>query len=408
MRGSPIYYGWFVLAASAVSEMLIQGSTSYAAGLFVLPVQGEFHISRADANSAILILFFGAMLLAPLGGRALDRWPIRLVMCAGALLLLLCFVGIALSASLWAIALLLFIPGALAFVSLGPLNTSTLASRWFDRHRGLALGLAAVATSAGGLVVVPLLSAAIQSHGWRTALLYEGVIIAAVIALLALTVIRDRPASMGLENHPENGGSGTDMSGASSLRWTQIFSSRAFWIPSLTLAAISGTAQATVVTLPPYGMQLGFGAAGAAFLVSAFAIAAAVTKILAGLLADRLDQRLLLLAAAAAMTLSWSVLSLSALHGAVLAAACLAGIALGCALPTAGALIASRFGALRFGSVMGYTYALTLCCALAAARFAGFMYDRFAGYHQAFIIFAALLAAVLLTNFLAPVRKAQS
>ena len=73
----------------------------------------------------------------------------------------------------------------------------------------------------------------------------------------------------------------------------------------------------------------------------------------------------------------------------------------------AGALIASRFGPLRFGSVMGYTYALTLCCALAAARFAGFMYDRFAGYHQAFIIFAILLATVLLTNLLTPVRKAQ-
>jgi hypothetical protein len=56
---------------------------------------------------------------------------------------------------------------------------------------------------------------------------------------------------------------------------------------------------------------------------------------------------------------------------------------------------------------MGYTYAITLCCALLASRFVGFMYDRFAGYHQAFIAFAILLAAVLLTNLLTPVRKAQ-
>ena len=44
MRASvlPFYYGWLVLAAGAVSEMLATGSTAYAAGLFVLPLQAEF------------------------------------------------------------------------------------------------------------------------------------------------------------------------------------------------------------------------------------------------------------------------------------------------------------------------------------------------------------------------------
>jgi len=32
----PVYYGWWVLAATALTEMLAIGSTSYAAGLFVL------------------------------------------------------------------------------------------------------------------------------------------------------------------------------------------------------------------------------------------------------------------------------------------------------------------------------------------------------------------------------------
>jgi MFS family permease len=407
MRGSPVYYGWFVLAASAVCEMLIQGSTSYAAGLFVLPLQAEFHISRANANSSIVLLFFGTMLLAPLVGRMLDKRPIRQVMVGGALVLLLCFTGIAMTGSLLAMALLLLVPGAIAFLTLGPLNTSTLASRWFHRRRGLALGLAAVATSGGGFLVVPLLSAAIPAYGWRQALLVEGVIVAGIIMALALLVIRDRPASMGLEDHPEMGGGKEAASAPAPLRWPGILASRAFWIPSLTLASISGTAQATVVTLPAYGVQLGFGLTAAAFLISAFAIAAAVTKVLAGLLADHLDRRWLLIAAAAAMTLSWSLLSLSSLYPAILASACLAGIALGCALPTVGALIAAAFGPLRFGSVMGYTYALTFFCVLLAVRFVGSMYDRFAGYHQAFIAFAILLAAVLLTNLLTPVRKAQ-
>ena len=60
--GGKIYYGWFVLAASAVCELLVMGATAYASGLFVLPLQAEFHISRADANSSILILYLGGAL----------------------------------------------------------------------------------------------------------------------------------------------------------------------------------------------------------------------------------------------------------------------------------------------------------------------------------------------------------
>ena len=37
MRASPIYDGRLVLTASAVSEMLMQGATSYAAPSFLTP-----------------------------------------------------------------------------------------------------------------------------------------------------------------------------------------------------------------------------------------------------------------------------------------------------------------------------------------------------------------------------------
>lgn len=147
---TPFYYGWAILAATAVSELLAQGATSYAAGLFVLPLQAEFHISRALANTPVLIMFLGGALVSPLVGKALDRFSIRLVLPLGAALFSLALIGIALSQSLLAMAALLFLPTAIGFMCIGPLTTSAMASRWFYRHRGLALGLAAVATSGGG------------------------------------------------------------------------------------------------------------------------------------------------------------------------------------------------------------------------------------------------------------------
>ncbi len=201
MRGSasPVYYGWFVLAAGALTELLAQGATSYSAGLFVLPLQAEFHLSRANANSSILILFVGVLFAAPLVGKWLDRYPIRVVVSLGALVFSSALALIATASSLWVMVLALLIPGAIGFSTLGPLTTAALAARWFWKRRGLALGIAAIATSGGGLVVVPLLSQAIRAYGWRAGLLCEAAVMAVIIIALAQLVLRDRPADAGLE-----------------------------------------------------------------------------------------------------------------------------------------------------------------------------------------------------------------
>ncbi len=400
-----LYYGWFVLAAAAVTELLAQGATSYAAGLFVLPLQAEFHISRANANSSVLILFLGAALASPLVGKALDRLPIRLIVSAGAILFCGALAFIARTPSLAAMAVALFVPAAIGFMCIGPLTTSTLAARWFHRHRGLALGIAAVATSAGGIVVVPLLARAIQAWGWRQGLLVEAAVIAFVILALTWLFLRDSPAAMGLADHPENQGPDDALATDPAVHQRAIFISRAFWIPSLVAAGVSGTSQATVVTLVPYGVQLGATPVFAALLVSGFAICAAATKILAGVLADRIDKQFILIAAAVFMTLSWLSVALVASFAVLLAAACLAGVALGCMLPAVSALIAASFGPARFGSVMGWTYTLTLVMALVAVRFVGAMYDRFGDYHAAFLSFAALMACLALLAVLMGPRQ---
>jgi MFS family permease len=251
-----------------------------------------------------------------------------------------------------------------------------------------------VASSGGGFVVVPLLSIAIQAFGWRHGLLYEAIVLTFVIIGLAFFVLRNGPEDMGLGEHPELQGQSRARGRVERLRWREFLASGAFWIPSLTLAGISGTAQATVITLVPYGIQLGFAPASAALLISVFSLFAAITKIVAGILADRVNQRILLVLAALFMTLSWLSLSLSSTYGAIFAGACLAGIALGCALPTTAGLIAMRFGPERFGSVMGWTYAFTCICAIASVLFAGSVFDRTHGYVLAFEVFLILMGSL--------------
>lgn len=406
MRASgPVYYGWAVLAAAAVCELLAQGATSYGAGLFVLPLQAEFHISRANANLPVAILILGSALLAPLVGRLLDRLPIRAVVAGGAILFAAALAAIALSASLLVMALLLLLPAAAGFLAIGPLTTSTLASRWFFRRRGLALGLAALGTSGGGLVA-PLVAIAIARHGWRGGLLIEAAAIGLIVVLLALLVLRDDPAAVGLAQNPEN--QDRPAAGvAAAPRWTAIMARRAFWIPALTMATVSGICQAIVISLVPYAVAEGMTPRGAALFISVFALSAAVTKVVGGFLADRIPQDRLLAAACAILLLALLLLRLAPGSGVLLAASGMAGVALGCALPATAGVIAASFGSAAFGTVMGWAYALLGLFVIGAVRFVGAMFDRSGGYQGAFTGLAFLAAVILALTLLLPPRKGQ-
>lgn len=400
---SPVYYGWLVLAASAISEMLATGATSYAAGLFVLPLQAEFHISRTAANSAVLILFIGSALAAPWVGRLFDRHSMRRMIVLGALVFGAALAGIALAPSLWIMALLLLVVGA-GFAAIGPLSTNTLASRWFYRRRGLALGLAAVATSGGGLVVAVPLSRVIAALGWRTALLWEALVLSVVVAVVVLLVVRDTPAAAGLADHGENRGrAGADLAAPGAPpRLGAIASVRAFWLAALTMALTAATCQALVVTLVPYGVRLGYEVSTVAALIGVFSLCAGITKVGAGLLADRINLRWLLAAAAGLMMACWLVMLAWPAYAGLFCACALGGMALGCALPASAALIAGSFGAARFGTVMGWAYSLLLVLVITLVLFAGIVFDRTGGYQPVFVTFAVLLGALLLVHLLLP------
>lgn len=416
--GPRIYYGWWVLAASALTEMLAIGSTSYAAGLFVLPLQRELSLSRADANSSIPILFTGAAIMAMLVGYLLDRFPVQRIMSVGAIAFGAGFAIIASTSSLLVMALALFFPVAFGFMAIGPLTTTTLVSRWFYRRRGRAFGIATVATSGGGIVVVPLLSWGIETYGWRTALLAEALVIASAVCAFSLLLIRGGPADLDLAAHLENEGrAATDLprrqqggSGRTKVeRWrlAAILRTLNFWAVAAALSAITAISQALVVTIVPYSLGLGIAAASAALLIVGFSISAAIVKVASGWLGEFIDSRIIMATSSLAMIGALTILLTSSTYPMLFAACCLAGISLGCILPSTAAFVASCFGSPSFGTAMGAVYVGIGISSIVSVRFVGAVFDRTGNYRAAFLVFAGLsVVAALGTLLLRPPQGA--
>lgn len=402
-----VFYGWWIVAGVFVAEMFAIGSTSFAFGVFVVPVSDEFGLSRATANTGLVLILLGMGLSAPLIGRLLDRFPVRWVLVGGAVSMGSGLVGIALVSDLFWIAVLLMLlvgPGAAA---IGPLSATAVVSRWFRRQRGRALGVTSVATSLGGAVLVPVIGFNLELFGWRGALLIQGLAIMAVVSLVSLAVVRDRPQDMGLLPDGATETSTVDAAPAETATWSlaALLRSRDFWCIALVVAPTFAASQALLVTLVPYAIAMDISPPRAALLVSILAFSSILGKLVFGAIADRVDKRWLLLVIILFILMQFGLLLARPGFWALFGLLGITGLATGGELPVWAALVADRFGAASYGLVMGCMSLMVTLTSLIGIRYIGQAYDLYGSYDAAFCVFmACVLGAALAVRFISSSR----
>src|SRR6476660_4454828 len=165
--------------------------------LYGLPLYYDFMVrelgwSRTMVTSGNAI---SKLVVGPLFGFAagwiVDRFGPRRLMMAGILMAGGALIGLGATSLAGAFYFFYFF-NALGYVCGGPLPCQVLVSRWFDRTRGKAMGIAYLGIGIGG-AAVPLLSHWLTDlFGWRGSLQAVGVLIV-LIALPMAFFVRESP-----------------------------------------------------------------------------------------------------------------------------------------------------------------------------------------------------------------------
>jgi MFS family permease len=195
-RGS--FPGWTVVAGSGAG--IAFGTAPFISSSFALlaaAIGAQFGWSQTELAKAASIVLLLQIVMYPTLGWMLDRWGSRKVAS-------LSILGFALS-----LAALSRIGNSLtefylAFLLIGLLGTGTnivsyarAITLWFDRKRGLALGLAAGCQALGTFVMPIAMQKVIAASGWTTAVLVlAGVEMLFCLPLVAL-LVKDDPKDYG-------------------------------------------------------------------------------------------------------------------------------------------------------------------------------------------------------------------
>ena len=393
-----IYPGWGVLAACFVCAMLMIGGTFYIFQLFVIPVTEEFGISRADMNLGYAALLIGMAIWSPFVGNWLDKFPAQRIFAFGGLAYGIGLFILSQTESLVLMCAVIGVLIALAMACAGGLAANTVTSKWFGRHRGLALGIAAVASSMGGFVLIPIVTALMERFEWRGALLVTGLSVSAVTIVISLIFIQSKPSDEIVTHHKEFKLPDTEAAVSEpSWRARDLYSRFKFWLLALGVGLLLASDQAILTSQVPYLRDLGFTSGQAAAVASAMTFSAIGGKLIVGYLADHVDQRHLFALVAIFHMALLGVFLMKPSFTMMLAFSSVFGAAVGGIYPVWSALTASRFGAKSFGLVFGCMAPITQILAIIFIRLIGESYDRTGDYDMAFYgFFVAVLIGMVL------------
>src|SRR6201990_457091 len=193
----PFYYGWMIVAVVFVT-MAIGVNARTAFSLLFPPIIGEFGWDRGVTAGAFSFGFVVSGIMSPLIGRLMDRTGLRGVMEIGVVLMGGGMLLAPLTTQPWHLYLTIGVLVGAGSVCLGYSGQSLFLPNWFNRRRGLAIGLAFAGVGIGSVTLLPWVQHMIEQTGWRTACTAMGIMLLVVLAPINL-LLRKRPQDIGLE-----------------------------------------------------------------------------------------------------------------------------------------------------------------------------------------------------------------
>jgi MFS family permease len=372
----------------------VTGFPMFVIGPFLPHYQEAFGWSATAISLCSTCMGAGMFFTSPITGYMTDRFGVRKVALISQLMVALCFFGLSfLGGSVLTLYALYFAIGALGSGT-GPITYSRAITGWFEKKRGLALGLTLAGVGLASALAPLLVQTLSEWEGWRS-----------TWRALALLVILCWPVVFwGLKEPPHNeadlrrasaeGGAAHDIAGAT---LSEAVRNPRFYVLVLTIASFALFIPQLIIHFVPSMIERGMSAQAAAGNTALLGVALIAGRLGTGWMLDRIYApyvALMIFAAASAGCATFALVGAPAAAIMILAT----GLLTGAEADLMAFLTAKYFGLRHFGRVFGVVSSIYTGTAMLSPAVATPLRD-FGGY-PAFYLGAATSFAIGAVAFL--------
>ncbi len=405
-----LFYGWVVVIAIFIITATVAGVFS-SFGVFFKSLQSEFNLTRATTSVIASLSAVLSGIVGVAGGWALDKHGPKNI-----LLLMGIFLGLSLLlTSQTSAAWQLFITySVLLAIGTGPVYVVTVSTvmRWFDKKRGLAVGIASSGIGLGQVIMSPFAAFLISNYNWRIAYIVIGALAWLIVVPLSRFIKKD-PYEIGAL--PDGARAGAVVQtvhdpgieekriGPIDLLLPQILRTRSFWLFVSIWLTFSFCVLLVLTQIVVHTTDIGFNIRQASAMISFLGGAAIGGRVVGGIFADRMGRKktaiILCLLQIGAMIWLISARELWALY----LSATIFGFGNGGSISAITTLISETLGVRQIGTVLGILEIGWGMGSAAGPIVGGLIFDARNSYSLAFLIGAIALG--IATILIALVRK---
>lgn len=388
---------WWIAGASLTAQLVGSGAINvFAFAVFLKPVANDLGVGRGVLSSALLM----STLMTAVGclafGALFDRIRIRTT-----LLLAVTFYAVSIGAfSLLrpSLAIIYALFGLSGFFGSGqtPLGYSKLIAQWFDRDRGLAMGIIQAGVGLGGIFVAQLARFLIGTFGWREA--YVGIgITTFIVAFFPVAIFLREPDSVpGTTKAPSQaagkGGAPVGPTAGEVLR-----TSSQFWLLAIAFFLVVVTANGPLIHAVALLTDRGISIQRATAALSAAGLAMILGRMLAGYCLDKFFGPYVAVVSVAGAMIGIGLLTISGRNLIPIAGTILCGLGMGAEGDIVPYFVSRYFGLRAFGQIYGYLFAVFMVGVGVGPSLLGFSFDRWHSYAPMFLVFEAALFVACVT-----------
>ncbi len=366
-------YSWVRLLITMCIGMV--ANVGMWAVIVIMPaVEVEFGADRALASLPYVLTMIGFALGNLLIGRVVDRFGVTLALNGAALGIAAGFLLSTLAPSMWTLSLTHLLLGLGTAVGFGPLIADI--SHWFLKRRGIAVALAASGNYLSGAIWPTLLAGMLAESGWRTVYVTLAIVTVAVLVPLSLLLRRKVPeAAHGMAE------------AASALRARSVgFSPRTLQY----LLGIAGIGCCVAMAMPQvhivaYCVGLGYGPAVGAEMLSLMLLGGVVSRVISGLVADRLGGVMTLLIGSVLQCIALFLYLPYDGMVSLYVVSTIFGLAQGGIVPSYALVVREYMPAKEAGARVGFVMMMTIMGMALGGWMSGWIYDVTGSYQWAFL-----------------------
>jgi MFS family permease len=419
-RKKPLfYYGWMIVGTGFVTLGAAFG-VWYSFSVFILAIIDEFGWSRAAASSIFSTFIFSQALMNLATGHLQDRYGPRVVIPMGTVVLAAALALTSRSQNLWHFTIAYGILAGAGVSLIGFASHSAFMPKWFERKRGLALGITMSGIGFGMLFLIPLVERWISTFGWRTAYLFLAALILLLLGPLNLLLARRSPQALNLQPDGDAGEEeGPQPTPAMRLTvvdtawaaesWTlqKALRTRRFWFLFLAFFCLAFADQGTLLHAISVMVNNGLARETAAYYFGILGLAGSAGKIVMGYLSDVYGrERTGTLGVALAAAGIYCLMHAGGAPGILpLLFALFFGLGYGAVAPLLPSLCADIFLGNSFGLIFAFIAIGGGAGGAAGAYMAGLLRDVSGTYTTPLTVFIGFLLVACLLIWLAAPRK---